>query len=408
MTAPLWTLLIVQLLAALLAVRSLVEGVKFLRFTIDALADPPGSEADLPPAMVIAPVKAGDDLAVERHVANLLAQDHPAFRVRFVVESESDPAWQPLVWAAEANPDRVEVVVAELADGCSQKVHNLRAAMASILPDVGVLAFVDADVDVAPDWLRRLSAALAGEDPPAASTGYRHYVAERPTPAACWTTAWNGQILTLFGRHKAPFAWGGSWAIRTGDFRDMGIHDAWAGQLSDDYAATQAIRSAGGRIDFVPQCIGPSEPPRTWAAAWRFVVRQLAITARNSGRLFAVGYVIMLMHTLGMWAGAIGGAAAMAAGRTGWGIALLASAGVVLACGLGKNLLRTRAVELILPGHRRAIAANGSAVAWGYAPFMLLSLAAMTRAAFCHTIRWRDATYRLGKGGRVVAMRRGR
>jgi ceramide glucosyltransferase len=83
---------------------------------------------------VIAPCK-GDDDGLRRSLPRLAALDFPDYEVVFVVESETDPAYQQLSQWVQQHPGRFRLVVAGLATDSGQKVHNLLAGVAAARPD---------------------------------------------------------------------------------------------------------------------------------------------------------------------------------------------------------------------------------------------------------------------------------
>jgi cellulose synthase/poly-beta-1,6-N-acetylglucosamine synthase-like glycosyltransferase len=149
---------------------------------------------------------------------------------------------------------------------------------------VEALVFADIDAAPSPDWLRSLVEPLA--DPrTTVSTGFRLYLPGRGF-ASQLRAAWDTSIATLLGDHDHNFAWGGSMAIRTADFRRLGIAERyWANTVSDDYAMTRAVREAGGRIEFTPRCLVASREESSFGDFLRWANRQIIITRVYSAPL---------------------------------------------------------------------------------------------------------------------------
>jgi hypothetical protein len=87
------------------------------------------------------------------------------------------------------------------------------------------------------------------------STGFRWYL-----PGSGFVshlrTAWDALNATFLGDHAYNFAWGGSMAVRTIDFKRLAVAERyWANVVSDDYTLTRAVDEAGGRIRFEPRCL---------------------------------------------------------------------------------------------------------------------------------------------------------
>ena len=237
--------------------------------------------------VVFCPVK-GADAHLEANIASLLMQSHTAYRVVFIVDSETDPAFGIL------SASGGEVLVAGPALGCGQKVHNLIHGVRTAGEGSDIFVFCDADARFPPDWLRHLVAPL--EDVTlGATTGYRWYV---PTSSSLPTrirSAWNATVVGFLGPHLRNFAWGGSTAIRRVVFERAGVLDQWQGALSDDYALTTAVRRTGLRIVYVPTCLLGSYDACTWPELLEFTSRQILITRVYSPRMWRVG---LLTYTL--------------------------------------------------------------------------------------------------------------
>src|SRR6185295_14159303 len=90
--------------------------------------------AATPRAAIIVAVKGGDP-EFEECLKRLFAQDYPAYRVIFAVESETDAAVAAIEPYRRAAPDRVALVVAGLAKHEGQKTTNLLAAVARLSAD---------------------------------------------------------------------------------------------------------------------------------------------------------------------------------------------------------------------------------------------------------------------------------
>jgi hypothetical protein len=170
-------------------------------------------------------------------------------------------------------------------------------------------------------------------------------------------------------------------------------------------AVTRAVRAAGGRIRFVPECVVPSFGPIGWRALGEFAVRQVVMLRWGDRRLWAT---ILGVHAL--FAATQVGAVLAAFGSEIWPggsaargamVALLAAPTV-----LGVVRARARFGELAgrplarIPGwdgRRRVHIALALVMPW----FMLASLAA---AAFRREVDWCGIRYRLSPGDDVAVV----
>lgn len=219
----------------------------------------------------------GVDERLHQTVERLGRQNYPDYEVIFTLESESDPAYQAIGrWTDGWSRLPHQRVVAGLARRCSQKIHNLLAAVERVAPDREVLVFLDSDAVPSADWLTHLVAPLS-DDAVGAATGFRWYCAAGGIANGV-RSVWNAAILTRMSDEKRNFCWGGATAIRRDRFKSLDIARRWQRALSDDYQVTRAVRDAGLAIRFVPQALIPSHDRTTLRGFWTFARRQLIIT----------------------------------------------------------------------------------------------------------------------------------
>lgn len=286
MSPLLYLLSVLGVLGGLVALR---DGRRNWRY---AARYPGASGAPAGGVIVFCPVR-GADPDLGTHAGSLLEQQHPDYRVVFIVDSDTDPAGPVLAGLTGAAPS--EVFVAGRATACGQKVHNLATAVEAFHEAGEVFVFSDADAVFPANWLTELTHPLGGERT-GASTGYRWYVApQRPTRSASRTasllrSAWNANVAGYLGPHAGNFAWGGSTAIRREVFDRARVLEHWSGAVSDDYALTRAIRSAGLEIVYVPTCLVPSYGTCGWRALLEFTTRQIRITRVYAPRIWTLGF----------------------------------------------------------------------------------------------------------------------
>jgi hypothetical protein len=249
-----------------------------------------------PPALVVAALK-GVPENYARHLARLLGQDYPRYRVTFCLESRADPAFRFLVdtlgladstearlrttpavsgaLAKLAGPglESVEIVVAGLAERQGQKVHNLLAGIDGLEASDQVIAFVDADAETERDWLGRLAEPL--EDARVGvSTGYRWLMPAAGDWASCFASSMNASVATTLGPRWRNSAWAGSMALTRATFERLGVRELWRGALNDDTLLSRASRQAGLEIAFAEGLLLPTPARYTWAGLLEFGRRQ--------------------------------------------------------------------------------------------------------------------------------------
>ena len=223
-----------------------------------------------PRVVVFCPCR-GVDEGFVTNVQSILNQDYPHLRVVFIVDSETDPAFDAL------RTLNGNVLVAGPATGRGQKVHNLIHGVEHAAGDAEVFVFCDADARFPRSWLTNLVAPLERVEV-GVSTGYRWYAAESGRLPGLLRSAWNASVVTALGDHDRNFAWGGSMALRREMFDSLALLREWSGALSDDYSVTRAAYRSSKRIVFVPQCLIPSFGDCTWSELLEFTTRQILIT----------------------------------------------------------------------------------------------------------------------------------
>lgn len=289
-----WLTLVVLLwvCAMLQGLPSLWDTIKFLRFMRSAAAAPPDRSYQ-PSAAVIMPCCGVDD-ELRQTVAALGSQDYPDYRVVFTFESADDPAYAAVRgWASEWPGVRWTQVIAGPADGRSQKVQNLLAAVQSLDAAIEVIAFIDSDAIPHPTWLAELTAPL--RDPTiGASTGFRWYRA-----AGGWVeglrSAWNAASVSFLHNPRYAFCWGGSTAIRAVTFQSCNVAGHWRTALSDDFQLTRAVQAAGLHVRFVPRCLVSCEERMPFRQFIAFARRQLIITRICSPGLWRAAVMLATM-----------------------------------------------------------------------------------------------------------------
>jgi ceramide glucosyltransferase len=370
--------------ALILALFSLRGERRRAAYVAACLAEPP--HADLPPATVIVPVK-GFDPGLRENLAALATQDYPDYDLIVAAHCAADIP-------AGVLPPRVRIVLAHAAEpGTGAKVLNLQTAVRFARKDALLYAFADSDGRVSRNWLRALAAPLASsastsvDDRVGASTGYRWYAPEPPDFWSLMRSVWDAVIGGTFGPGANAFAWGGSMAIRREVFHAVRVPDFWRDTVSDDYALSEAVRSAGFRIAFAPGAMAVSTDRTGGRAFLAWARRQLTITRVYRPRLWWTALAAHVFYCGGM-------AAAIAAsihGNRGAEWVLLAQ----LSPGMLKGANRATLAKAELPDYKAWFERH----AWVHALWVPLAtwvwLIVLLASAFGNRIEWRGIRYRL-------------
>ncbi|MFA5252893.1 MAG: glycosyltransferase [Phycisphaerae bacterium] len=360
-----------------------------------------------PRTALIVPCK-GLDSAFRQNIASFFNQDYENYLLWFVVADKDDPAFAPLCelknsLSQSSKADDVQVLVAGPAQFCSQKIHNLLYCCQRIGSDIQVLAFADSDICVRRDWLSHIVHPLQYQKTGAAS-GYRWYVPKKNNPASLVLSAVNAKIAQLLGNTHFNQAWGGSMAIRTDIYRELGIDKIWLKTLSDDYSLSYAVKKAHKKVVFVPACLVASYESITWRELFEFGRRQFLITRVSMPHTWWVGLSCSLYSIFGLWGGtAIAIYAAVKSSITNYQLSILiAVPAVFFIAQFLRAVLRQKMAYKLLNYERRAtrderLAMKAARIAdllffWLWSPLML---AFIISSAFGRTITWRGIKYKL-------------
>lgn len=395
----LFILLFFALILMYFSVKSFLGGVAYLAYFQQELAKP--ATPFTPFATVIAPCK-GLDEGLSDNLSALLKLDYPQYEVIFVVDDESDPAVaeiQKVLERRDAETQSKEncaslrlgggskLIIARKAADSSQKVENIREAVAHADPRSEAFVFVDSDARPQQDWLKYLVAPLAEENVGAA-TGYRWFLSKNPTLASELRSAWNASIASALGPNvKSNFCWGGSMAIRREVWERLDLSERLKGTLSDDFTVTRAMKEQGLEIRFVPQALTPSIENCSISELFEFTTRQMKITRVYATPLWLLSFFGSTLFCSVMLAAFLTIVLSSANGVAVW--VSMATLATVSALSIGKAWLRLKAVSLVIPQVKTQLLPQ--LTLWLLAPPVFLWNCIC--ALFSRTIRWRGSTY---------------
>jgi cellulose synthase/poly-beta-1,6-N-acetylglucosamine synthase-like glycosyltransferase len=353
--------------------------------------------AHQPRAVVIIPCK-GLDAHFETNIGSFFRLDYANYRLFFVVEDKADPAYAKIAEVREAVgrdaiASDIQILVAGPSVSCSQKIHNMLYALGRVPDDTAVLAFADSDACVREDWLMRLVWPLRRPGR-WISTGYRWFVPTVHDLPSLAMSALNAGVAQLLGNSRLNLAWGGSMAIRTEDFRRLGLERLWRGTLSDDLSLSHAVRKSGMKVIFIPGCLVPSFESTTWSGLYEFARRQFIITRVYVPRTWWVAFLASLGSVAGLWGGlALAGyAAAIHAEHI---LLYTAVPALFFAGQVIRAVLRQSMAMQILSEYGPQLWRAAAADVLGCWFWSVLLFVYILSSAFGRTIRWRGIRYRL-------------
>ncbi len=260
-----------------------------------------------PRVALIIPCK-GLDSRFHSNIRSFLEQDYENYRLFFVVEDESDPALPGT--ARVAGQVRGGLACGGDSDPGGRPLAGLRPE--DLQPAVRVSPGPRGHGG---PGLRRFGRLRPGQlaGPARAALAAALLRRDHRVPlvrplhnnlATLAMSAINGAVAQFLGNSPFNHAWGGSMAIRIEDFRRLGIPEVWSNTLSDDLSLSRAVKRAGMRITFVPECLVASFESTTWPKLFEFGRRQFLITRVYAPWTWRLGLLSSLGSVAGLWGGA--------------------------------------------------------------------------------------------------------
>jgi hypothetical protein len=185
-----------------------------------------------------------------------LGQKYPNYKLVFVTNTESDPAYELLrdvLWRKGG----VVLETAGIVTNRSLKINSQLKGL-EFVENASVLAFADSDVQPDENWLQHLVEPL--EDPTiGATSGYPWHIPRRNNLGSLLTCLrYNiGAVFSFDRKNSLRSLWGGSMAIRKSTFDKARIAEAWSSAYLDDSVMSHRVRELGLALRFVPECITP-------------------------------------------------------------------------------------------------------------------------------------------------------
>ena len=380
------------------------------RFWKNFQQSPTPTETDPAKVNLIIPCT-GKPEGARKNLEAFLLQDHPNFRIMFAIESTADPI-TPLIRELQHEHFNIEtkIVVAGPAKSCGQKVHNLLAAVEQIKDDVDIYAFADMDAQVKPSWLRWLAIGV-GQENCGARSSYRWMVPKRNNAATLIGASVNNSIAACLGKNRQNLVWGGSWAVHRKVFQQAGIGASWSHVLSDDLAASRAIRNSSFngkplQIHYIPQCLCKTEVEFTWSSLLEFVLRQLKITRLYAFSHWAVALLTGLATQVGLWGSVAAWSSIMLTGERGMRPTLLMFAFLsIYLLGVARASIRQNMARRIFPQWRsQRTARYFDLFLWPLAG--LFALGSLLISSIGNRISWSNIHYRVESSGRTMILSR--
>ncbi len=357
---------------------------------------------DFPRAGVVLCLR-GTDPSLENCLSGLLAQDYPNHELWIVIDSEEDPARRAVAAVLErfSNPGvpiHVSVLKQRLST-CSLKLSAQRQAIGEMREGCEVVAFIDADVIPAPDWLRSLVQPLA-EKQTGCSTGIRWYTPQGKSWGTLVRYLWNAAADTQMMAFGIP--WGGSLAFRIDVIDRAGLLEQWSQSVAEDTSTACRLDKLGLKVRYVPHLLMINPETTDLKSCLVFIRRQLVVARLNHPNWHWL-VIANLAHAAALAAAIV--IFILACAWEQWSLAAW-TAGLFLVFALGlvsaliwgetqmRRLAQARGMELpyFLTSWR----------AWLALPLaQVLHVGCLVSALLARRIGWRGITYELEGQGKV-------
>jgi len=283
---------------------SIISSFIYQKYTYPQNLRPQFDPQFQPTCSLIIAVK-GVSPTLKKHLASFLHQKYPNYQLFFTVESQTDPAYS-LIKKLISHYPHAQLVVSQLSHSCSQKNQNILTAIQKI-NNPEILAFADADITVAENWLSELILPLSNPEI-TATTSYYWPQLTHGSFGELFFLFTNTNIFSLFCFSSSflrfSLLWGGSIAIRHQTFKQLNIAKYWSHSVSDDTSLSKILSDHNHQTVFVPTAISQSitsSPDFGRYNHWYF--RQLMYFKLYRKRIwfFAIGLLSLYYLILYFW-----------------------------------------------------------------------------------------------------------
>ncbi|HWW22225.1 MAG TPA: glycosyltransferase family 2 protein, partial [Steroidobacteraceae bacterium] len=341
-----------------------------------------------PRAAVLIAIKGVSSTTV-RFLSALRSQRYDNYRLIFALESAVDPAYALVMqFKAELAGERtVDVVLAGVSTECSQKVHNLLAALRMLRQEDRIVVFADADIVPVDTWLAQLIRPVAhGET--ASACGYRWQLAVKREWPSLILAAADWSVATAARSRMWNLCWGGSLALGREALEQLDLPRVWARAASDDLTLTRALRAKALRIYVPPFVLVPSPISYDWGNLFRFMHRQYLLI-----RVYAPRHWLFAAVTLAI--PAFGAMLAIALACRGQWWSLTFTVASILLLQIRLSVRRSIAYLVLPPADIPTVLTTVKFARWAWPLIHLIHTSALASSAFGRRFSWAGTRYEL-------------
>ena len=285
--------------------RSVLQQPNEAHFDLESISANSNSTAN--PNVAVVLCLRGPDPTLPECLTGLLNQNFSSFSLHLVVDSDGDPVIPIAKQVFKSIDSPVDIHWHTVTDHGRNRSLKCSALLTAVLalksqeqpPDI--IAFVDADALVAPDWLSRLVSPLSDANGPeskttatstiGATTGNRWFEPTANNLGSQFRAAWNAAALPQMQIYRV--AWGGSLALKLATIDQCDLLTRWSQAFCEDTMLAGVLQANGLQVYRVPELIVVNQESTTIKSAIGWIVRQL-LTVRLHHRAWS----LILTHAI--------------------------------------------------------------------------------------------------------------
>jgi hypothetical protein len=317
----------------------------------------------------------------------LLVQDYPNYKVTFILEDQSDPAFETVQeFCDEYN--HAELFLSGKATHCGQKNYGLARAVSILNRDIEILVFCDSTNSADSGWLSRITypVRIGRVD---VCTTFRSFAPGSGRLGGICQALYATTVFGLITIVSKP--WGGGTVIRKKTFDRLNVAQNWLKTVVDDLTLGNLLDKAGVKIHVSPEnfLLSPLEN-QSIKGFLSFLDRQILFPKFTNPWIWFFTVMNSIFFSLSIGLSACG-LALYASGNLGVKYAV---AGAIL----WANILLIGSLLRIVNIPRLPIIRSFI----GLPILVCLSTFLSIKSIFLDHIDWHGVRYYCGKGGRVV------
>jgi ceramide glucosyltransferase len=339
--------------------------------------------SELPPMTVLKPMR-GSDVDTYDNLRSFIEQDYPEYEIIFGVADPDDPAARIVTRLISEFPDvRLSFVNSAGLETPNRKVANLISMYSKASHDIIVVA--DSDMLVGRDYLKSLAGDFDGGNAGLVTCPYRGAYPEdigAAFEALTINTDFLPSVTVARTLEGMSFALGATMAVRREALDAIGGFEALSEYLADDYMLGNLVKRAGYEIvlsSYIVDAVGRGETfadyfahQLRWGRTYRFCrPKGYFLSVLTKGTAFATLFLVVSGFSAGGWA----------------------------------LFLTNLAVRYLQANHMESTYIKGPGVGawmWLLPVKDLVSFAVWAMSFMGNEVSWKDETYRIDEGGRMV------